>query len=83
MLLSLLAYILGMKLESEQDRDKQDSGEIIKLVKIRSIKDAVNKLKEYGFEPDVSMILEAVEIAYVIEWLAEYIIEHLEEFKHY
>ncbi|CYU34008.1 Uncharacterised protein [Streptococcus suis] len=78
-----LSYILGMKLESGRDRDRQDAGEIIKLVKIRSIKDVINKLKEYGFQPDISMVLEVFEIAYGMEWLAEYMTEHPEEFRHY
>ncbi len=68
-----------MKLESGRDRDRQDAGDIIKLVEIRSIKDVSNKLKEYGFQPDLSMILEAFEIAYGMEWLAEYMAEHPNE----
>lgn len=78
-----LSYILGMKLDSGRDRDRQDAGDIIKLVKICSIKDIINKLKEYGFQPDISMVLEVFEIAYGMEWLAEYMSEHSEEFKHY
>lgn len=78
-----LSYILGMKLDSGRDRDRQDAGEIIKLVKIRSIKDIINKLKEYGFQPDLSLILEVFEIAYGMEWLVEYMSEHYEEFRHY
>jgi len=78
-----LSYILGMKLDSGRDRDRQDAGEIIKLVKIRSIKDIINKLKEYGFQPDLSLILEVFEIAYGMEWLTEYMSEHYEEFRHY
>lgn len=78
-----LFYILGMKLDSGRDRDRQDAGEIIKLLKIRSIKDAMNKLKEYGFQPDISMILEVFEIAYGMEWLAEYMNGHSEEFRHF
>lgn len=78
-----LSYILGMKLESGRDRDRQDAGDIIKLIKIRSIKDVTNKLKEYGFQPDLSLILEVFEIAYGMEWLAEYMSEHYEEFRHY
>ena len=78
-----LSYILGMKLDSGRDRDRQDAGEIIKLVKIRSIKDVITKLKEYGFQPDISMVLEVFEIAYGMEWLAEYMREYSEEFRHY
>lgn len=78
-----LSYLVGMKLESGRARDRQDAGEIIKLVKIRSVKDIINELKEHGFEPDISMILEAFEIAYGMEWLAEYMSEHPDEFRHY
>ncbi|CRH89994.1 Uncharacterised protein [Chlamydia trachomatis] len=78
-----LSYILAMKLESGRDRDRQDAGDIIRLVKIRSIREVINKLKEYGFQPDISLILEVFEIAYGMEWLAEYMTEHLDEFRHY
>lgn len=46
-----------MKLESGLDKDRLDAGEIIKQVKIRSIKEIINKLEEYGFQPDLSLIL--------------------------
>ena len=67
-----------MKLDSVRDNDRQDAGEIIKLVKIRSIKDIINKLQEYGFQSNLSLILEVFEIAYGMEWLAEYMSEHYE-----
>ena len=76
-----LYYILGMKLESGRDRDRQDVGDIIRLVKIRSMKSVINKLKEYGFQSDLSLILEAFEIAYGMEWLAEYMAEHPDELR--
>ena len=76
-----LSYILGMKLDSGRDRDRQDAGDIIKLAKIRSIKEVINKLKEYDFQLDLSLILEAFEIAYGMEWLAEYMTEHLDELR--
>lgn len=76
-----LTYILGMKLESGRDRDRQDAGDIIRLIKANSIKDITNKLKEYGFQPDRSLILEIFEIAYGMEWLAEYMAEHPNEFR--
>ena len=78
-----LSYIVGMKLESGRDRDRQDAGEIIKLIKIRSPKEVISKLKEYRFEPDISLILEVFEIAYGMEWLAEYMAEHPDEFRQY
>ena len=70
-----------MKLESGRDRDRQDVGDIIRLVKIRSMKGVINKLKEYGFQSDLSLILEAFEIAYGMEWLAEYMAEHPDELR--
>ncbi|MGT2949412.1 DUF6036 family nucleotidyltransferase [Streptococcus devriesei] len=78
-----LLYLLGMKLESGRDRDRQDAGDIIKLIKVLSPKELINKLQDYGFQPDISMILEVFEIAYGMEWLAEYITENLEEFTDY
>ncbi|MCD3389965.1 potassium transporter peripheral membrane component [Streptococcus equi subsp. zooepidemicus] len=78
-----LSYILGMKLESGRDRDRQDAGDIIKLANIRSPKKLINTLEEYGFQPDISMILEVFEIAYGMEWLANYMSEHPEEFRYY
>ncbi|HEL0571512.1 TPA: hypothetical protein TUT07_000223 [Streptococcus equi subsp. zooepidemicus] len=78
-----MSYILGMKLESGRDRDRQDAGDIIKLAKIRSPKKLINTLEEYGFQPDISMILEVFEIAYGMEWLANYMSEHPEEFRYY
>lgn len=76
-----LSYILGMKLESVRDRDRQDAGDIIKLIKIRSIKNVTNKLKEYGFQPNLSLILEVFEIACGMEWLAEYMTKHPDELR--
>jgi len=55
-----------MKLENGRPRDRQDVGDIIKLAKIRSIKDVINKFKGYRFQPDLSFILEVFEIAYSI-----------------
>lgn len=52
-------------------------------MKISSIKDIINKLKKYGFQPDLSLISEVFEITYGIEWLAEYMSDHYEEFKYY
>ena len=46
-----LSYILGMKLERGLDRDRQYAGDIINLIKIRSIKYVNNNLKEYCFQP--------------------------------
>ena len=48
-----LSYIIGIKLDRGRDRYRQDSREIIKLVEIRSIKDIINKLNEYRFQPDI------------------------------
>ncbi|HFI0537094.1 TPA: potassium transporter peripheral membrane component, partial [Streptococcus suis] len=78
-----LTYILGMKLESGRDRDKQDAGEIVKLEEIKSIKEIHQKLKEFGFHLDISIVLEVFEIAYGMKWLAKYLREHTEEFSQF
>lgn len=78
-----LLYILGMKLESGRNRDKQDIADIIKISKIKSPKQLEIKLKKYHFQTDMSMILEGFEIAYGIEWLGEYMRDHIDEFREY
>lgn len=70
-----------MKLESGRDRDRQDAGEIIKLIQNRSPKETIRRLGDYGFAPDLLMVLESFEIAYGMEWLAEYMAEHLDELR--
>lgn len=74
-----LSYILGMKLDSGRDRDRQDAGDIIKLSNIKSLKEVKDILKNDGFQTDLSMLLEVFEVAYGMEWLAEYMTEHPEE----
>ena len=76
-----LMYIVGMKLESGRERDKKDVGQIIRLENIVSPKQLVTALSEYQFQPDLSVVLEVFEYAYGMEWLAEYMTEHPEEFR--
>lgn len=82
-LIPTLIYIVGMKMESGRNRDRQDIDEIIRLANISSPKGLLNDLKGYNFNIDISILLEAFEIAYGTEWLAEYMSNHIDEFKEY
>lgn len=74
-----LAYILGMKLDSGRERDRQDAGDIIRLSDYQSPKEVISLLKSYHFQPDLSLVLEAFEIAYGMEWLSNYLSNHGED----
>lgn len=78
-----LIYIIGMKLSSGRYRDKQDAGDILRLLRINSPRDLGIQLSEYDFQLDISMVLEAFEYAYGTEWLVEYLKEHPGEFRYY
>jgi len=74
-----LHYVLGMKTESMRSRDIQDIGAIIKYLAIKSPFDLLEQLSEYGFSPDLSIIMEGFEIAYGTAWLEKFYREHQEE----
>lgn len=74
-----LDYILGMKLESGRERDKHDSAEIIRRLKLTSVKQAQDTLHSYGFHTDLSLLLESFEEAYGMNWLADYMAQHMNE----
>lgn len=76
-----LIYMLGMKLESARKRDIKDSGMIIRSERFEDILDTAKSLEDLGFQIDFSVLMEAFEIAYDIEWLTEYLDEHIEEIR--
>ena len=76
-----LIYILGMKLESARKRDIKDAGVIIRSERFEDILDTAKSLEDLGFQIDFSVLMEAFEIAYDIEWLTEYLDEHIEEIR--
>ena len=71
-----------MKFESARNRDIDDASLIIKTKDLRDVAQLFKTLKDLGFQPDLSLILEAFEIAYGVEWLSNYLEEHLEEIKY-
>lgn len=75
-----LDYIAGMKLVSAREQDIQDVAFILQKLKITS-PDAFRKtLSEYGFSSiDESLLLESFGLAYGMEWLEKYYIDHEEE----
>lgn len=76
-----LTYILGMKLESARRRDLEDAGAIIRFERFEDIVDTARSLEDLGFETDFSVLMEAFEVAYDVEWLTEYLEDHIEEIR--
>ena len=79
-LLPPLDYIAGMKLCSARVQDIEDAASIIKKQQITDPVDLLSRCREYGFGSiDESVLLESFGIAYGMEWLEQYYIEHEEE----
>ena len=75
-----LDYIAGMKLCSARVQDIEDAASILKKEKIISPESLLSKCRRYGLGPvDESVLLEAFGIAYGMDWLEKYYIEHEEE----
>ena len=68
-----------MKLSSGREQDIKDAGNIINKEELTSPLFLVQELKEYGFEIDISLLLEAFGSAYGMDWLADYYQKHQEE----
>ncbi|MCL2320832.1 MAG: DUF6036 family nucleotidyltransferase [Oscillospiraceae bacterium] len=78
-----LQYIIGMKLESQRERDISDAGEIIKVLHEISPFNLMQYLKKYNFTIDISLVMEAFSEAYGMEWLEGFYLEHENELKKY
>lgn len=76
-----LTYILGMKLESARRRDLEDAGAIIRSERFDDILDTAKTLEDLGFQIDFSVLMEAFEVSYDVEWLTEYLEDHFDEIK--
>ena len=75
-----LDYVAGMKLSSAREQDVQDVGAIIRKLEINDPDELLNRLHRYGlFHVDESVLLESFGIAYGMEWLEKYYVEHEEE----
>jgi len=75
-----LDYIAGMKLSSAREQDIQDTAAILRKMNIQDPDDLMNRIHQYGFyHIDESVLLESFGIAYGMEWLEKYYLEHEEE----
>lgn len=72
-LISPLDYVAGMKLESARERDIEDVASIIKLLKIEDPVELRERIEGCDFTVyDESLLLEALGLAYGMEWLEKY-----------
>ena len=75
-----LDYIAGMKLFSGRGQDIEDVAAILKELSIEDPERFRQTLAGYGFAAvDESLLLEAFGLAYGMEWLEQYYIEHEED----
>lgn len=75
-----LDYIAAMKLSSAREQDIQDAAAIIRKIGIDDPDEMRNRIHRYGFyQIDESVLLESFGIAYGMEWLEKYYLEHEED----
>ena len=75
-----LDYVAGMKLTSAREQDIQDVAAIVRKMDIQDPDELLNKIHRYGFfHIDESVLLESFGIAYGMEWLEKYYLEHEED----
>lgn len=75
-----LDYVAGMKLSSAREQDIQDVAAIIRKKNIQEPDELLNTIHRYGFYYiDESVLLESFGIAYGMDWLEKYYLEHEED----
>jgi hypothetical protein len=78
-----ITYLMGMKLYSGRGQDLQDVAAILKNNKDMQPLGLFAKLKDIGFYPDVSVILDAFELVNGMDWLMEFYEKHESELQNY
>ena len=76
-------YLIGMKLVSARGQDLRDLAAILKSRKEMQPFGLLSRLAEMGFAIDISILLDAFEGAYGMEWLDAFYIENETELRKY
>ena len=74
-----ITYLVGMKLCSGRNRDYRDVAVVIKNTKDEQPLELLFKLGKIGFNIDISVVLDAYEYAYGIEWVRDFYVENEQE----
>jgi len=78
-----IMYLMGMKLYSGREQDIQDVATILKNNKDAQPLELLSELKDIGFNPDVSTVLDAFELVNGMDWLTEFYEKHESELQNY
>jgi len=71
-----IIYLIGMKLSSGRGQDLKDVARIVKDKNNKQPLELLSKLKDIGFNPDISIFLDAFGTAYGMEWLEDFYETH-------
>jgi len=78
-----ITYLIGMKLHSGREQDIKDVADIVSADKNERPLELLSQLKDMGFSPDISDLLDAFGAAHGIDWLEVYYNEHQAELNDY
>ena len=78
-----ITYLTGMKLYSQREQDLRDVASILQQDKNEQPFELLSKLKNMKFDIDISLLLEAYEMAYGMNWLEKFYTENAEELRKY
>jgi len=78
-----ITYLTGMKLYSQREQDLRDVASILRQDNNEQPFELLSKLKDMKFDIDISLLLEAYEMAHGMNWLDNFYTENSEELRKY
>ena len=78
-----ILYLTGMKLYSQREQDLRDVASILRQDNNNRPFELLSKLKNMKFDIDISLLLEAFEIAHGMDWLDDFYTNNSEELRKY
>ena len=78
-----IQYLIGMKLFSQRLQDIRDAASILKQDKNTQPFELFATLTDMNFDIDISVLLEAYEIAHGMDWLSNFYAANSEELRKY
>ena len=78
-----MSYLIGMKLYSQREQDLRDVASILRKDNNKQPFELLSKLKNMKFDIDISLLLEAFEMAYGMDWLENFYTENSDELRKY
>ena len=78
-----ILYLTGMKLYSQREQDLRDAADILRQDNNEQPFELFAKLRDMKFDIDISLLLEAFEMAHGMDWLDNFYTENAEELRKY